>query len=686
MLKSAGGREGAASMASMASIAGGKKRKREPSQQQTSKAQRIDGIPADLTPVLLHAVKATRKYMSKLGTSAPSTTRSNASDTQQQEGAYPFRNNDNLYDDSNDVLARVAARSERDRVRQEAAASSRGETPLDQARIASEDATRAFLNGVRRNATVATSSNIGRSATGQARAEAGEENGWSLRGQTTTSKSGGSTSSVPVACLTFLWNLVADSDNVKLPTRRAALALAAELLQRSAECRSTFCTADRLREYIDVVSSLGVERATTVHVGAASDDADLALKRTMQREAAELLSELSDRFGAHYPRLTVAARYLEEREGVAIQSSTARSVMSAPGESSESTFTRNMEDLRRGRDLAIKHGEREYSRVRKILHRADACFEILVPRIHVGSERPIASPDTGADSARTETEKPAVGGTWSDEEEEDDIDWEEGDIDYDGKIGNHAVKNNDDLVEKGSYDHKAAVERTLAVMESSQGVEGGELEIDLGARSGEEVVSADAAASATVARETLDRCVDLLSAKHFPRLAFWVNCLVSADGMMVQAQQQVGNSVAQSSLVVMPSSLRKKRAQTLVMVMGLKSEVARTLASAARIKNASRYEKKGEATSPSVSPDTNVSQASRSTGTNNAVASNNSTGVGVAPNTATSWQNALGIKSRPKPGKNSAKGRIAAKTKQRRIRAGAPMRKSGVQIKLRKGI
>ena len=682
MLKSAGGREGAA-----ASAAAGKKRKREQSQQQTSKAQRIDGIPADLTPVLLHAVKATRKYLSKLGIgTAPSMNCASDIDQRlqlrQEEAA--FRNNDILNDDDNDVLARVAARSERDRIRQEAAAASRGETPLDQARIASEDATRAFLNAVKRDA-VATS-NISRSATGQARV-AGEENGWSLRGQTTTSKSGGSRLSVPVACLTFLWNLVADAANVKLPTRRAALALAAELLQRSAECRSAFCTANRLREYIDVVSSLGAERAT--NVSPASDDAVLALKRTMQREAAELLSELSDRFGAHYPRLTVAARYLEEREGVVVQSSTAPSVAPAPGESSGSTFTGNMEDLRRGRDLAIKHGEREYSRVRKILHRADACFEILVPRIHLGSERPIASPDTGADSARKETEKPVVGGNWSDEEEEDDIDWEEGDVDYEGRSENHAVKNNDDLAEKGSYDHEAAVERTLAVMERSQGVEGGELEIDLGAKRGEEVVSADAAASATVARATLDRCVDLLSTRHFPRLAFWVNCLVTADGMMVQSQQHVGNSVGQSSLVVMPSSLRKKRAQTLELVMGLKGEVARTLTSAARINSASRYTKESEATSPCVSPDTNVSQASRSTGTTNAVASNNtinSTGVGVATNTATSWQNALGIKARPKPGKKSAKGRIAAKTKQRRIRAGTPMRKSGVQIKLRKGI
>lgn len=656
-----------------------KKRKRPQQQGAAAKSQRIEGIPADLTPVLLHAIKAKRKYLSK----KPGTTTESADVDQSATTTAP----DNQ-DDVDDVLARVAARSEHDRIRQEQRQAAGGAS--DKTRLASEDATRSFLNAVRCEAAHFGS----RSSTAGQRAE---ENGWSLGGNT-SAKSGGAastttTTSVPVGCLTFLLNLFADADDsVKLPTRRAALLLAAELLRRSAECRASFCSAHRLREYIDVVANLGTTRTSSnANNNGADADAESALRATVQREAAELLSELSGRFGSHYPRFVVAARYLEEREGVVVgvQSSNGAAATAADGATSttltNATVAANtgMADLRRGRDLAIKHGEKEYTRVRRILDRADACFEILVPRIG-GPGRSLAPSNAAA--AAEETGNASVGGNWSDEDEEDDdIDWEEGDLDANPKDGctdNDTAEGDSNAAtnKERPLDHEEAVERTLAIMERSRGVEGGELEIDLGAGSKER--TADAAAS-TTSRETLSRCAKLLSTKHMPRLTFWVNCLVTADGMMIQSQQNTAFSSAQTSLVLMPASLRKQRAETLNLMLGLKGEVARALASAARIGITM-----GSATEDQSAPENML------TGTNtNNEASSNPTGVGVVTNAATlgpaaSWQKALGIKAKPKSGEQkSAKERLAAKTKKRRIRAdGSTSTKSGVQIKLRKGI
>ena len=603
--------------------------------------QRIEGVPPSLTPVLLHAIKSRRKYLSKLGSSSSADTGTAAAPPPPPPPADPT-----------DVLARVAARSEQEHHRRQAIQET--DSPLERLRLASEDATTAFLNGVKREAN---SGGVGGRS----------DNGWSLdQGQGRAPARGGATAdSVPVACLSFLLGLFSTDDgSVKLPTRRAALALASELLQRSAECREAFASAERLRQFLELVSSLGSSSRDTNHNGSsnntnADNEGEGATEMSVQQEAVQLLVGLSYRFGTYYPRLSVAARFLEEREGIVLSSTTRGSGLG------DIASNDAMADLRRGRDMAMAKIDKAHERVKRILDRADECFEILVPRFG----------GSGGGSSATGKEAPQktstnLVNTWLDEkfddgddddlEHDDDIHWEEGD-------------DNDDDGSTAPEDHEKAVERTLAQMERSRGIEDGGIEISLGGGDGAGSSRGASDVTTVAAREMLGRCVKLLEEKHLPRLVFWSDCLHKADNMTIQTGETSGT--VQSSLVAMPPSVRKKRSETLNMVLSLKSDCSKTISSAAKLgiggvpNDPSIQSSEGTTGKTTLPPATNAA----------AGVNNNPTGVGVASTSSlsakTSWKLALGIKSK--------------KTKKRKIRikvASSSSRKSAVEIKSRKGL
>ena len=613
----------------------GKKRKRSSDRDSAAAAQRIDGVPPSLTPVLLHAIKSRRKYLSKLGVgqNQPSPTAEAAAAPTAATG-------------TGDVLARVAARSDQEQKRHRAAEDA--DSPLE--RLASEDATATFLNGARREAS--SSGRGGRS-----------ENGWTIE-----QHGEGTTESVPVACLSFLLGLFsADDGSVKLATRRAALALASELLQRSAECRESFAAAEPLRQFLEVVSNM----ATSNHN--ADNDGDTALKLLVQQEAARLLSETSDRFGTHYPRLAVAARFLEEREGVVLPRSSSSAGTNASG-LADLVSNNAMAELRRGRDLAMTKIGKAHGRIRKILSRADECFEILVPRI--GGSAPAKGPDQG-DVALT-SKGLGDDGDEDDEEDDDDIDWEEGNDD-DEAVGASKAH----LPE----DHEKVVERTLAQMGRSRGIVDGGIEISLG-RGGETeatgggIDSGASAATAAAAREMLGRCVQLLSETHLPRLSFWAECLGKADMMVQQLAQQDGSTTQtpQTSLVAMTSSLRKKRAETLSLVLALKRDSAKTIVSAARLGIGNAASVSSATVSGSTEGGGSVTASTAASVDASKVNNTNPTGVGVAAASSIgaklSWKQDLGIKSTKKP---REKIRIKFASASSRSR-------SALEIKARKGL
>ena len=644
-----------------------RKRKRpddaKPKQAKLSKAdkaqQRIEGVPPSLTPVLLHAIKSRRKYLSKLGSSSSADTGGRAATPAAPPAAAAAAAA--AAADPTDVLARVAARSEQEHQRRQAIQES--DSPLERLRLASEDATTAFLNGVKREANSGSSG-----GTGGGRSD----NGWSLdQGQgraraRARGGAGGAADSVPVACLSFLLGLFSTDDgSVKLPTRRAALALASELLQRSAECREAFASVERLRQFLEIVSSLGPSGFDTNHNGSSSNtnadnEGEVATEMSVQQEAVQLLVGLSDCFGSFYPCLSVAARFLEEREGIVLSSTTRGSGIG------DIASNNAMADLRKGRDMAMAKIDKAHERVTKIMDRADECFEVLVPRFGgsgggsssaTGKE---ATQDTSTNLANAWLDDNFDDGDDDDLEDDDDIDWEEGD-------------DNDDDGSTAPEDHEKAVERTLAQMERSRGIEDGGIEISLGG--GDSAGSSGGASDATIsaAREMLGRCVKLLEEKHMPRLVFWSDCLHRADNMTIQTGEMSGT--VQSSLVAMPPSVRKKRSETLNMVLSLKSDCSKTISSAAKLgigslpNNPSIQSSEGTTGKTTVPPTTNAA----------AGVNNNPTGVGVASasslSASTSWKLALGIKSK--------------KSKKRKIRikvASFSSRKSAVEIKSRKGL
>ena len=645
-------------------------------QQQQQQQQRIDGVPPSLTPVLLHAIKSRRKYLvSQQRLAATATATATApTDTAAATAAAS---------DPADVLARVAARSDQEHRRRRAAEAA--DSPLERLRWASEDATAAFLNGVRREAN-------GGGGGGR------NENGWSIdpvgrqqgragaRGHGGGGGGAGAAASVPVASLAFLLGLFfANDGSVKLPTRRAALALASDLLQRSAECREGFASPERLRQFIEVVSSVGSSPGRDTNrssAGAGSDEeGDAALRMLVQQEAVQLLASLSDRFGSYYPRLTVAARYLEEREGIALWQSFSSSSSSSSANSGGSGLgdlvsNNAMVDLRRGRDMAMAKVDKAYGRIRKILDRADECFEILVPRIGGRGGAPVR--EAMQDAITLASKWRGDDGDESDEEDDDEdgIDWEEGDDDDDD--------DDDDGIYKAPKDHEKAVERTLAQMERSRGIEDGAIEIRLGNNGDVDAESSgggvDGASSVTTAatRKMLGRCVQLLDEKHMPRLAFWLDCLHKADNMVIQqAVQHAENTLAtvHASLVAMPPLLRKKRSETLKVVSALKSDCVNAMTSACQL---------GIGSSSTLNVVELISQSAgerngKTDAGTNAKKEANPTGVGVVTASISanaSWKRALGIKAtKPK------------KKKMIRIKiVSASSRKSAVQIKARKGL
>ena len=153
--------------------------------------------------------------------------------------------------------------------------------------------------------------------------------------------------------------------------------------------------------------------------------------------------------------------------------------------------------------------------------------------------------------------------------------------------------------------------------------------------------------------------------------------------MVQQLAQQDGSTTQnpQTSLVAMTSSLRKKRAETLSLVLALKRDSTKTIASAARlgIGNAASVIS-SEAVSGSTEGGGSATASTAAAVDASKVINRNPTGVGVAAASSIgaklSWKQDLGIKSTKKPRK---KIRIKFSSDSSRSR-------SALEIKARKGL
>jgi hypothetical protein len=196
----------------------------------------------------------------------------------------------------------------------------------------------------------------------------------------------------------------------------------------------------------------------------------------------------------------------------------------------------------------MKHGAREIAATERLVRRAHACLDALVPRMGV------------QDGSSSISDSVLING--NDEDDDGDFDWEEGD--------EHAQLASRD-VDESSTDHAAAVERTLAVMESSGGLQGGTLEISLSTRT-DDIEDAGHVANEQ-AREILCQTAEKLSSRHMPRLSAWIDALTKADGLRLDGQSLVAMSVKDS----------RYRADLLQRLLDIKRTVASVLSSARRL-------------------------------------------------------------------------------------------------------
>jgi len=595
----------------------------------------IKGCPAHLVPLLLEAVKARRKYLSLSKAEGSSRTE----DT--MASSAPERNTFRTSTVKDRLLMRLMRNSENKE--------SGDHAVIRKAAEEAEVACGGFLRALR-----SEESANGRRPPHQ-RSTVGEE----------------VEKSVSVSCLTFLMDLLYGL-STKLTTRRASLQLTGELLRRSSNCRECFTKAECIRRFLNFVGNVSNEKC--------SGDRRNFTAESIQRDSLVLLDGLSIKFGEFYPRLAVAARYLKERTGVVM--------CHKPADMDEEiTGSVGMVNLRRIRNIALQCGERECTRVRRILDRADGCFEVLVPCFQQ-ENRP------GLVAALGEKESVTVGtecgnksdlATWSD----DDVDWEEGEgIADSASCSDGADSNISDLARAATaVDHEQAVDRTMVMMRSA-GVMGDGLEINFDSDRKEEELFVGAmhndggtsrSAAEDSARATLQKCVESLS-HHFTRLGHWVDSLVSADNMVDQERSQndslASNAFTASSLVLMPAALRQKRSQLLRSLVNLKSEVSRCLAAASKLSIFPERQK----------PSSAIQGAARQTVPQRASVHENSRSASSpnGPEVAMSsslLRSALGIKRQDR---ESIRSRLLSKHKVRPTNGVVAKRTSRVQIKIRK--
>jgi len=136
--------------------------------------------------------------------------------------------------------------------------------------------------------------------------------------------------------------------------------------------------------------------------------------------------------------------------------------------------------------------------------------------------------------------------------------------------------------------------------------------------------------------------VVLLSKRHVPRLTSWVDALLTSDSMTDSKALDTFSSKTLSSLVLLPSSVRKRRGVVLQMLMGLKKEVARTLTSAARL----GIDGKAVSIAPS-SATTATATDGNDKVKEDLIISSNTSATATTRNEAPcqSWQDGLGINS-----------------------------------------
>jgi hypothetical protein len=343
---------------------------------------------------------------------------------------------------------------------------------------------------------------------------------------------------------------------------RANTHLAGHLLEKSADARRCFCM--ELLRWMDRVLVAADENGDDHHENE-------NIRAIWQQESFLLLQHLQNKFGHLYPTLSTAVQRFQQLRP---EISTSSSMESHDSQMTTTTATTvavisssrmSMVERRKIRDLAIQYAKQEHQQVRKLLKQAYACTDILFPSV---THDIIAN--TGKDHHK-------------DDDDDDSVDWEDG------------CKHNG-CSQTSQVSHGDAVEHTLAAMEFTGKLKNGELEIDLAEETQHRLITdgeKQSDAYQRQARERFESVVNKLAKKHMPRLMKWVDALHQADSLVeVQPRKTsvaasaviVGEpEKAPASLVRMSASQAQEIASITQQLVDLKQEVASVLSSAKRM-------------------------------------------------------------------------------------------------------
>lgn len=223
-------------------------------------------------------------------------------------------------------------------------------------------------------------------------------------------------------------------------------------------------------------------------------------------------------------------------------------------------------ELRRIRDIAMDYYEKEVQFVNKLIDRANVCIDVLVPRVGEPEEQKQSSfvQDVTFDSTTNHIDKNDHNKNDDDDDDDDaSIDWVDGLESSTDDMWLVQEQNKNDFDET-KVSHIDAVNHTIAVMESTGGLTNGGIEIDFSKpadnrNNNSGFVALSSAGMA--AQKRLVKVVRILAERHLPRLSEWVDGLSKADNLVVK--QTEASSLATTTTTA-ATTTRSQRSVVLV--------------------------------------------------------------------------------------------------------------------------
>ena len=590
-------------------MSGRKRRRHDPNDPNAPSFPDIPGVPMDAVPLFVHAIKMCTKYFNQQTTScrAPYSEGNDAADNDEATieaiaTSVATAETSSSSTVINNLMDRIEATADSARTNEEYILQQQQQR---ERQTKMESAIEAWLEIVKR---YARNENRARELQQEQNEEVSREaaQGGGSNNGNHDNNNGAPTKnkerpSVALSCFLYAWGL--QLEHGKVAPRRAALHLCGLLLEKSRDCRFHLAQEDNLSTWIKTLSTAPDQTSCWTNLEQAQQQIPY-----WQREAEMLLSFLVEQkeYDALYPKLGVALIRFRQLLPNAISTTSG----SGTGDMNDTYIGQsngNMFEWRQSRDIALRDGEKEIKRVKKLIKRVYGCTDILVPRMGTENDSSSKAQRMSGEMSNMSSEGDAHD-TINDDDDEEDIDWEDGDGD-DGE--DMFFNGNADPNENGSADqkqpplgesHEDAVERTLATMEASGGLRGGEIEIKFGQREETNSDNYEAhvrqrhlhvlpPASATTAvtdstkleahsntLRALGKFFKLLHDRHMPRLSTWVEGLTNADNLKMLSSN--GSSAA---LVSLDGNTIRKRHEILEQLVELKKTLASVLSSAMRL-------------------------------------------------------------------------------------------------------